>query len=86
MTPHEEAINAVLDAYDAAYAVPPIRQVSARGKPAEPSKFARTCANCHASFLGLAPGKTGERGLWDMWSWYCSVECAPASLVKEDPQ
>ena len=81
----EEAKAAYTAAW-AAYAVPPIRQVSARGKPAEPSKSARTCANCHASFLGLAPGKTGERGLWDMWSWYCSVECAPASLVKEDPQ
>ena len=35
------------------------------------------CHTCGASFAGLAPGKTGEAGIWRFWRWYCSVECAP---------
>lgn len=53
----------------------PIRQRSAKGHPPPFSEFTRRCARCRACFLGLAAGKTGERGLWREWSWYCSQEC-----------
>jgi len=55
----------------------PVRITSAHGKPAERNQFARSCRTCKASFLGLAAGKTGERGLWSRQGWFCSVECAP---------
>lgn len=54
----------------------PIRQKSLRGKPAEPSKFLRACANCGASFR--AEGGDKFRGLWNGWSWFCSQECYDA--------
>lgn len=55
----------------------PIRQKSANGQPAEQWKYARTCHKCKASFLQLAPGKTGERGIWtNELIWFCSQECA----------
>jgi hypothetical protein len=63
----------------------PIRQRSARGVPAEGCQFLRRCVNCRASFLGLAPGKTGERGIWRDWSWFCSAECAGHSLDEATP-
>lgn len=53
----------------------PVRQKSANGQPKPSSEFVRSCRRCKASFIGLAPGKTGERGLWDAWAWYCSQEC-----------
>jgi cytochrome c5 len=56
--------------------VHPIRLKSTNGQPRPHSPFERTCKTCHASFLGLAPGKTGERGIWTDWKWYCSTECA----------
>jgi hypothetical protein len=58
----------------------PIRQKSAHGQPKPNTSIERRCANrsCGASFIGLAPGKTGEAGIWRDWRWYCSVECAPA--------
>lgn len=59
----------------------PIRQESARGKPPEPWDAARTCRNCQASFRALAPGRTGERGIWAGWHWYCSQECADEAGV-----
>lgn len=55
----------------------PVRVRSARGKPPPGSEFERRCQACGASFLGLAAGKTGERGLWDEMHWYCSTECFP---------
>lgn len=55
----------------------PVRIMSAHGKPAQPSQFLRSCRTCAASFSGLAPGRTGERGLWSAGRWFCSVECAP---------
>lgn len=55
----------------------PLRQKSARGQPRSNTGIERTCKACGASFLGLAPGKTGERGIWTGdWQWFCSVECA----------
>lgn len=56
----------------------PIRQRSAKGLPKPFSPITRRCARCGACFLGLAAGKTGERGIWahDL-TWYCSQECAP---------
>jgi hypothetical protein len=60
----------------------PIRQKSANGTPKPTTSIERTCATCRASFGGLAPGKTGERGIWQGWFWYCSLECAP-ERVKE---
>lgn len=60
----------------------PLRQKSAHGVPAERNQFARTCKTCRASFLGLAPGQTGERGIWRDWSWYCSAECDPKTKVE----
>lgn len=60
----------------------PIRQLSALGLPKPSTSIERTCACCGASFLDLAPGSTGERGLWEDWSWFCSQECfdAPRGL------
>lgn len=56
----------------------PIRQKSAKGQP--PSRqFMRYCESCHADFLGLAAGRTGEAGLWDdNPAWWCSQECYDA--------
>lgn len=52
-----------------------VRVRSAKGQP-PCRKFMRRCAYCEADFLGLAPGKTGLRGLWDnCGDWWCSVEC-----------
>lgn len=56
----------------------PIRQKSANGVPAEPWQYARRCAKCAASFWLLAPGTTGERGIWRDWKWFCSAECDQA--------
>lgn len=59
--------------------IPPIRQKSAKGIPREDNPFGRRCVVCEASFMRLAPGLTGERGLWGGptgWSWFCSAECA----------
>jgi hypothetical protein len=55
----------------------PIRYKSTHGQPPPTTTIERTCAKCKASFLGLAPGKTNERGIWADWNWYCSKECAP---------
>lgn len=52
----------------------PIRQKSAY-VPKDDFQFARHCERCGASFLLLAPGKTGERGVWRDWKWFCSIEC-----------
>ena len=58
----------------------PIRQKSAHGQPKPGTDIERRCQACGASFAGLAPGKTGEAGIWhwDTWRWYCSAECASA--------
>ncbi len=56
----------------------PFRQKSAQGQPKPNTSIERRCQRCGASFIGLAPGKTGEAGIWHAWRWYCSVECAPA--------
>lgn len=64
----------------------PVRQKSAHGQPKPSSHFLRCCHSCGADFGALAPGNTGERGIWDDgpgFVWYCSVECAPAGLRKE---
>lgn len=61
----------------------PVRHCSAHGFPKPSSRFERCCVTCGASFIGLAPGRTGERGLWggtNGWSWFCSVECAPVAV------
>lgn len=56
----------------------PVRKLSAHGQPKAGSSIERLCAACGASFIGLAPGKTGERGIWTPGlTWYCSEECAP---------
>jgi hypothetical protein len=54
----------------------PLRQKSANGQPRPNTTIERTCRKCGASFIGLAAGKTGERGVWNNWDWFCSVECA----------
>lgn len=61
----------------------PIRVRSAKGHPRPNSEIERRCHACGASFLGLAPGKTGERGLWDDWHWYCSIECTPPAVLEQ---
>lgn len=59
----------------------PIRQNSAKGNPKPNTNIERTCHNCGASFIGLAAGKTGERGVWSqLGAWYCSIECTPRHL------
>jgi hypothetical protein len=59
----------------------PLRISSARGKPKPSTSIERTCRNCGASFLGLAPGKTGLRGVWrEPLAWFCSTECAGIEL------
>lgn len=55
----------------------PVRQKSAHGWPKPETSIERCCRTCRASFIGLAPGKTGERGIWRGFRWYCSVECDP---------
>ena len=55
----------------------PVRVKSANGKPAPVTSIERTCQKCGASFVLLAPGSTGECGVWDDMGWYCSLECAP---------
>lgn len=53
-----------------------LREKSANGEPKPLTSIERRCVGCGASFLGLAPGKTGERGLWTSdLRWFCSVEC-----------
>ena len=53
----------------------PVRLKSAL-KVTDDYQFARHCAECGASFLLLAPGKTGERGIWrPPLIWFCSVDC-----------
>ena len=59
----------------------PIRQKSVHGEPKPTTSIERCCATCGASFLGLAPGKTGLAGIWTAMSWYCSQECAPRAAV-----
>lgn len=54
----------------------PVRQASANGQPRPETTIERTCRTCKASFIGLAAGKTGERGIWCGWHWYCSAQCA----------
>lgn len=60
----------------------PMRQLSAKGEPKPTTSIERTCGTCGASSLGLAPGKTGEAGLWSpsSFAWFCSIECAPKSI------
>lgn len=61
----------------------PFRQKSAQGQPKPQTSIERCCHTCGASFAGLAPGKTGEAGIWSSrhdLRWYCSVECAPESV------
>ena len=53
----------------------PIRERSCHGVPAPKTSIERTCKTCGASFVGLAPGRTGLAGIWRDWSWYCSREC-----------
>ena len=53
----------------------PIRRRSANGQPKPETFIERTCSNCGASFIGLAFGDTGQRGIWRSWTWYCSMEC-----------
>jgi hypothetical protein len=55
----------------------PVRVPSLKGQPKPATKIERTCGTCRASFIGSAPGKTGEFGIWRDWRWYCSVECDP---------
>lgn len=57
----------------------PVRVKSANGQPPA-REFMRSCRTCSADFLALAPGKTGERGLWSEAGWFCSLECAPEEL------
>jgi hypothetical protein len=56
----------------------PVRRKSAHGWPKPETSIGRCCRSCGASFIGLAPGKTGEVGIWHDWRWYCSLECDPA--------
>jgi len=60
----------------------PIRQRSLRGQPRPATSIGRTCRKCGASFIGSAPGKTGERGLWRDWQWFCSAECDPTPSAR----
>lgn len=57
----------------------PVRQKSLNGEPKPLTSIERTCKTCGASFIGSAAGRTGERGIWRDWSWYCSAECDPGS-------
>ena len=62
----------------------PVRQKSLRGQPRPETSIERTCETRRASFAGSAAGKTGERGIWRDWAWYCSVECDPKHGVFDD--
>jgi len=62
----------------------PIRQRTPRPPVPPDSRFARRCVTCGSGFLNLAPGKTGERGIWREWSWFCSAECAPEAVENHD--
>ena len=53
----------------------PVREKSVNGEPAREWDMERGCYRCGASFLKLAPGATGERGIWQDWHWFCSREC-----------
>jgi hypothetical protein len=57
----------------------PIRQHSLHGVPKPGTSIERRCHTCGASFIRSAPGKTGERGIWRDWHWYCSTECDPTA-------
>lgn len=59
----------------------PVRQKSLNGEPKPTTSISRCCHKCGASFILSAPGKTGLRGIWHEWRWFCSVECAPADVV-----
>ncbi len=52
-----------------------LRIKSCNGVPVEKSQFLRKCQQCGASFRRLAPGITGQYGLWRDWRWFCSQEC-----------
>lgn len=85
-----EAIQRAVDAMPAMPSLFPIRVKSAAGEPPQ-RDFVRCCRTCKADFLGLAPGRTGERGLWSAEGWFCSMECAPQDLrdiaeARKDPQ
>ncbi len=56
----------------------PIRIKSVR--TVSKSQFFRKCETCDADFIDLAAMKTGERGLWFEWKWYCSLQCTPKEL------
>lgn len=59
----------------------PFRQKSAKGQPRPNTTIERICRTCGASFVGLAAGKTGERGIWSSpLGWFCSIECTPKNL------
>ncbi len=58
----------------------PVRQRSAKGYPRPTTGIERTCHECGASFIGLAAGATGERGVWVEWFWFCSRECSDIGL------
>jgi hypothetical protein len=64
----------------------PIRNRSVKGEPKETSNIGRSCRGCGASFLHLAPGKVGLRGVWHGWTWYCSHECAGEDFSGTDPE
>ncbi len=65
----------------------PVRVNSANGQPPNDSEFARSCQTCGASFLKLAAGRTGVRGVWSpTMLWYCSLECAPQELREAHDQ
>lgn len=59
----------------------PVRQKSVHGWPKPNTSIERRCRTCGASFIQLAPGKTGERGIWRDWNWYCSAECDQTSAA-----
>lgn len=80
---HEAAVAAIREAAGRRAARDldpiPIRVKSAHGQPAPTTSIERTCRRCGASFRALAPGKTGERGLWSEAGWWCSIECYPGT-------
>lgn len=76
-TPMEVILSAAAEHLEllAGQSMRPVRVTSAHGEPRPATSIERTCRNCGASFIGLAPGKTGLVGIWRESGWFCSTEC-----------
>ena len=71
----EEALRKVIE--------PRLRPLRQHRAPfVKPPLYFRGCANCGTSLMATEGG-AAERGPWDGWRWYCSLECAPERLSQD---